>query len=66
MQIILNGEHTEVAEHATAQALIEQLDLVDRRLAMEVNQALVLRSEYAEYILQPDDQVEIVQAIGGG
>ena len=66
MQIILNGEKTEIANDTTAQALIEQLGLVGRRLAMEVNQELVLRSEYTEYKLQPGDQVEIVHAIGGG
>ncbi|NOX09856.1 MAG: sulfur carrier protein ThiS [Gammaproteobacteria bacterium] len=66
MHIILNGERTEVADNMTAQALIEQLDLVDRRLALEINKEIVLRGEYAAYILQTDDQVEIVHAIGGG
>jgi len=66
MHIILNGERTKVADDITAQALIEQLDLVGRRLALEVNKEIVLRSEHTKHILQANDQVEIVHAIGGG
>ncbi|MDH3353763.1 MAG: sulfur carrier protein ThiS [Chromatiales bacterium] len=66
MKITLNGEPHELADGATAQQLIEQLDLVDKRLAMEVNQEIVPRSTFAEHTLQPADDVEIVHAIGGG
>ena len=66
MKITLNGESHELADGATAQQLIEQLDLVGKRLAMEVNQEIVPRSTFTERILQPGDDVEIVHAIGGG
>ncbi len=66
MNIMLNGKHHELADGATAQHLVEQLDLVGRRLAMEINQEIVPRSTFAEHLIQPDDQIEIVHAIGGG
>ena len=66
MNITLNGESYELADDATAQQLIEQLDLVGKRLAMEINQEIVPRSTFKEHLLQPDDNVEIVHAIGGG
>ncbi len=66
MHITLNGEPYQLADGATAQQLIEQLELVGKRLAMEVNQEIVPRSTFAEHPLQPNDQVEIVHAIGGG
>ena len=66
MNITLNGEPHEISEGATAQNLIEQLDLVGKRLAMEVNQEIVPRSTFVEYQLQSNDNVEIVHAIGGG
>jgi sulfur carrier protein len=66
MQITLNGERHQVADGATAQQLIEQLNLVGKRLAMEINQEIVPRSTFETHQLQPDDDVEIVHAIGGG
>ncbi|MCW8825488.1 MAG: sulfur carrier protein ThiS [Gammaproteobacteria bacterium] len=66
MNIMLNGEPYEISEGATAQNLIEQLELVGKRLAMEVNQEIVPRSTFHEHQFQTDDHVEIVHAIGGG
>ena len=66
MHITLNGETYPLSDGATAQDLIKQLDLLDKRLAMEINQEIVPRSTFADHLLQADDQVEIVHAIGGG
>ena len=66
MQITVNGQAQDVPDQLTAAALIEQLGLGGKRLAVEVNQEIVPRSQHAEHRLQPDDRVEIVHAIGGG
>lgn len=66
MKITLNGSNTDIPDHATATQLVEHLQLSDKRIAMEVNKELVLRSEYEAFILHEGDRVEIVHAIGGG
>lgn len=66
MLIMLNGEKTTVAENCTVQALIDQLGLSKVRVAVEVNRDIVSRSRWAEYSLQPNDQVEVVHFVGGG
>lgn len=66
MNIVLNGESHEIPEACTAAALVEQLQLGGKRIAMEVNLEIVPRSEYASYPLNAGDRVEIVHAIGGG
>jgi len=66
MKIMLNGDAQEVAEGSSAALLIEKLDLVGKRLAMEVNEEILPRSQFDSYIFQPEDKVEIVHAIGGG
>jgi sulfur carrier protein len=66
MQIQVNGEPREIGEGTTLTQLLDTLDLRGRRCAIEVNQALVPRSEQADRVLRADDRVEIVQAIGGG
>ena len=66
MKIQLNGQTREVTDHTTVALLLESLDLTGKRVAVEINEELVTRSEFESHQLQADDQVEIVQAIGGG
>ncbi|GAB4194119.1 MAG: sulfur carrier protein ThiS [Wenzhouxiangellaceae bacterium] len=66
MQIKLNGRDYELPEDATVAALLKLLNLADRRVAVEVNQMIVPRSQHVHANLQANDQVEIVHAIGGG
>jgi sulfur carrier protein len=66
MQIHLNGEAYPLAGATTVAELVEQLGLVGKRLAVELNLDIVPRSQFAETRLQDGDRVEIVHAIGGG
>jgi sulfur carrier protein len=65
MQIIVNGDRTQVSESATLQLLLEQLQL-QCKVAIELNHEIVPRSDYPRRALAEGDRVEIVQAIGGG
>lgn len=66
MIIQLNGVAQELAPGLTVAALIEQLALAGRRLAVERNGDIVPRSLHAATVLGEGDRVEIVHAIGGG
>ncbi len=66
MIIILNGENKQVDNNTNINQLLQIIDLSDKRLAVEVNEQIVPRSEFSETTLQESDKVEIVQAIGGG
>ena len=66
MQIEINGELKIVREQLTAQQLLQELGIADKRLALEVNQEIVSRSTLSEHVLEPGDKVEIIHAIGGG
>ncbi len=66
MEIELNGEKMQVPTEISAAGLIDHLKLADKRLALEVNQEIVPRSQYAEVMIKDNDTVEIVHAIGGG
>jgi sulfur carrier protein len=63
--ITVNGDTREIPPGTTAQGLIELLGL-EGRLAMEVNEEIVPRSDLERHALEPGDRVEIVKAIGGG
>ena len=66
MNIVLNGEPRGFDETLTLRGLIDRLDLAGKRLAVEVNEEVVPRSEHGAYRLRDGDRVEIVHAIGGG
>ncbi|MFC2991685.1 MULTISPECIES: sulfur carrier protein ThiS [Halomonas] len=66
MQIQLNGEARTLAPDLTVAALVESLGLAGRRIAVEVNEEIVPRSEHAATPLVDGDRVEVVHAIGGG
>lgn len=66
MQIQLNGEGKALDEPITVQDLVDSLGLTGRRIAVEVNEEIVPRSQHGETCLADGDSVEIVHAIGGG
>ena len=66
MQIVLNGEGREARDGLTVAALLDELALEGKRLAVEVNEDVIPRSEHPAHALRDGDRVEIVHAIGGG
>lgn len=66
IEIYLNGEKHSLSGSTYLSDLINHLQLQDKRIAVEVNLNVVPRSQFPQYTLNSGDQVEIVQAIGGG
>jgi len=65
-EILLNGEVKQVANDFTIAALIKDLNVATKRLAVEVNMEIVPRSQFEQYVLSTGDKVEIIHAVGGG
>ncbi len=66
MRILVNGEARDINTGCDLNTLLEALQLHGQRLAVEVNQEIVPRSQFSQFILSADDKVEIVKAVGGG
>ena len=66
IKIELNGEPCSVARGHTLQDLIESLQLTGQALAVAVNRQIVSRQKWGGRILEADDRVDVVRAIGGG
>jgi len=66
MHINVNGQSLSIAQDSKLTDLINKLTLGGSRIAIELNREIVPRSSYETWILQDGDNVEIVQAIGGG
>lgn len=67
MQIVVNGKAMQLPSEAmTVLALVEHMQLVGKRIAIERNGDIVPRSQFPEVQLQGNDRLEIVGAVGGG
>lgn len=66
MEIVINGEPRQVDDGLTLAALLGQLEMQPRYVAVERNRELVPRKQHAECELQAGDTLEIVTLVGGG
>jgi sulfur carrier protein len=64
--IQLNGEPYSIDGDPRLIALVEKLNLRRGRVAVELNQSVIPKAEWASVVLQPGDNVEIVNFVGGG
>ena len=66
MKISVNGDAREYTQGAAISDVVADLGLTGKRIAIELNKEILPFDQYATKTLQVDDQVEVVQAIGGG
>ena len=66
MKIMVNGQEQTLAAPVTVAALLDELGMAGKRVAVEVNQEIVPRSRHLQFQLNDSDRVEVVFAIGGG
>ena len=66
MRVYVNGESRELSAPTSLAELITQLDMPAARIAVELNRAVVRRSEWNTTMLGDEDRIEIVHFVGGG
>jgi thiamine biosynthesis protein ThiS len=66
LKISLNGEPFEVAGPLTVDRLLVQLEIDQRRVAVEHNLVVLKRTTYDSTMINEGDEVEVVNFVGGG
>ena len=66
MNIFVNQKKVIIYRESTIINILANLDIEDKYLAIEVNETILPKSEYDKYIIQENDKIEIINAIGGG
>lgn len=64
--ISVNGEATNVPRSCSVAGLLELLEIRGRRVAVAINRDVVPRSAFTRTQLASGDQIEILEAVGGG
>ncbi len=66
IELTVNGQVRRVNPGATVAALLDQMELTGKRLAVERNGDIVPKSQHDATALRAGDKLEIVVAVGGG
>lgn len=66
MTIRLNGEPFDIAGPVTISALLAELNIDPRIVAVEHNIVVIKRQHYDDTIVKDGDEIEIVRFVGGG
>jgi thiamine biosynthesis protein ThiS len=66
VKITLNGDRFDLAAPVTVTALLAQLDIDPRRVAVEHNLTVLKRAAFDSTLVRDGDQIEIVNFVGGG
>ena len=66
LTITLNGDQFELGQPLTVSALLAQLEIDARRVAVEHNLVVLKRDAFDRVTVQEGDAVEIVNFVGGG
>jgi len=66
IKVMLNGEPRTLDQPVTVLALLQQLDIDPRVVAVEHNRVVVKRVRYGETMVDDGAEVEIVAFVGGG
>jgi sulfur carrier protein len=64
--ITLNGDPYAVDGDLRLVALLERLNMRQRRVAVEINREVIPRASYPATMIKPGDNVEIINFVGGG
>jgi len=66
LELTVNGKPRQFAAKLTVAAMLDELGLDIRKVAVERNEEIVRRASYADTALASGDVLEIVHFIGGG
>lgn len=66
MKLIINGEIKEFEKELSILRIIQSLQIEDKVMACAVNMEIVKKENWANYIPQDNDKLELLQFVGGG
>ena len=66
MTINVNNLQKDIKEQSTVTALLEQLNVALKGIAVAINNEIITKDQWSETLLKEQDQVTIIQATQGG
>ncbi|MFO0283260.1 MAG: sulfur carrier protein ThiS [Acidobacteriota bacterium] len=66
ISVEVNGQRQEIPSGLNIRTLLDFLDVDPQRVAVELNRAIIRKTEWEATMLAANDQIEVVMFVGGG
>lgn len=66
IQIYINGKKKNINRNCNLIHILEEYSLINRLVAVEINQEVIPKSRYKTITINKNDKIEILELIGGG
>ena len=66
IHVFINGKKQQFDEKKNLLFLLKSFNINNKGIAVEINLAVIPKSEYKKKLIKNNDKIEIVQFIGGG
>ncbi|MBL7573724.1 sulfur carrier protein ThiS [Staphylococcus saccharolyticus] len=66
MKCIINGDSFTFEREQSIQDVLLSLDLVPKRVIVEMNKEFIKQDNYTEHTVREDDRLELLEIVGGG
>jgi sulfur carrier protein len=66
MKIIVNDKKIELPYNSNIEDLVIHLGYQNQRIAIEINESIIPKSNHSTHLLKNKDKVEVINAVGGG
>jgi sulfur carrier protein len=66
ISVEVNGQRQEIPSGLNIRTLLDFLDVDPQRVAVELNRAIIRKTEWEATVLAANDQIEVVMFVGGG
>jgi len=66
VEILVNGEKISLPKDSSIEGLIVHLGYQNQRIAIEINESIISKSNHSSFLLKDLDEVEVINAVGGG
>jgi sulfur carrier protein len=66
VEILVNSKKISLPEDSNIEDLIVHLGYQNQRIAIEINELIIPKSNHSSFPLKDLDKVEVINAVGGG
>jgi len=66
MEILVNSKKISLPENSNIKDLIVHLGYQNQRIAIEINESIIPKSNHSSFLIKDSDRVEVINAVGGG
>jgi sulfur carrier protein len=66
VEILVNSKKISLPDDSNIEDLIVYLGYQNQRIAIEINESIIPKSNHSSFLLQELDKVEVINAVGGG